>query len=137
MAHFDRRAQSRRAAVGAWLFASVTLTTVTGCAATLSRPTGSSGASTGTLIGTVRTYGGPQINATPAADGRPNAGLVVRFERDGQTVRSATTDGTGRFTVTLPAGDYAVDACGWGKPTDHVTIPVGSIGTHDFRCDVP
>ncbi len=109
----------------------------TGCASTLHGSAASTSVPTGTLTGTVRTYGGPELNGTAAADGRPNVGVVVRFSRNGHPAGSATTDSTGRFTVTLPAGDYAVDACGWGKPTDHVRVAAGSTGTHDFRCDVP
>jgi hypothetical protein len=115
------------------------LAALAGCARPLlgSAGTNGAGAGAGTLTGTVRTFGGPQLNGTPAANGRPDVGTVVHFTRDGHPAGAATTDATGRFTVRLPAGDYAVDACGWGRPTDHVTVASGSTLTHDFRCDVP
>jgi hypothetical protein len=113
------------------------LAAVAGCANASGRSAASTTGPEGVLTGTVRTYGGPDIGGTPAANGRPNIGLVVRFQHDGHPAGTATTGATGRFTARLPAGDYMVDPCGAGKPTDQVTVNASATTAADFRCDVP
>jgi hypothetical protein len=113
------------------------LAAVAGCANASGRSAASATGPVGVLTGTVRTYGGPEIGGTPAANGRPNIGVVVRFQRDGRPAGTATTGATGRFTVSLPAGDYGVDPCGAGKATEQVTVNASATTEAAFRCDVP
>ncbi|MDO3700240.1 carboxypeptidase regulatory-like domain-containing protein [Micromonospora sp. C28SCA-DRY-2] len=76
----------------------------------------------GTLTGTVR-----------GADG-PVAGASVRLTGPNRTERVATTDATGRYTVTVPPGGYtvAVKAFGFGDGATSVTVTADSTATADL-----
>ena len=100
-------------------------------------PAGQASAASGIVSGTVRTYGGPEIAGTPAANGVPRGGAVVRFELDGHPAGSVITGATGRFTIKLPTGTYTVDACGLGTTATSVTVTAAATTTADFGCQVP
>jgi hypothetical protein len=73
-----------------------------GCSSSASS-TGSTG-STGTVAGTYIRVGGPL-----RAPDVPLPGMISFRERSGPTI-SINADSTGRFTVRLPSGTYAVTA---------------------------
>ena len=110
--------------------------TLVGCAGP-SGPATVASAASGIVSGTVRTYGGPEIGGTPAANGIPRGGAVVRFELDGHPAGSVITGATGRFTIRLPPGTYTVDACGLDTTTTSVTVTAAATTTADVGCQVP
>lgn len=66
---------------------------------------------TGTVAGTVllRACGGPPPLGPPQPClFKPLAGAQVELDAGGQTVKSATTDANGRYSVRVAAGTYTV-----------------------------
>lgn len=74
------------------------------------------------------------LTATPARPGpqrigdpphRPVPGAIVTLTATGTTVATTTTDDTGRFSFTLPPGNYDITATGTGyrvQPTQPITV---------------
>lgn len=75
-----------------------------GCSSGPSSIGASSTASTGTVAGTYIRVGGPS-----GAPDVPLPGMISFRERSGPTI-SINADSTGKFTVQLPSGTYAVTA---------------------------
>ena len=70
---------------------------------------------------------------------RPAAGLLLQFERDGKVVAQVKTTETGRYSVKLRAGSYAVKAprrrIGVGLTPKVVRVPRSRIAKVDFHLD--
>ena len=96
----------------------VGLTALCGCAA-----------STGTVTGVVRGYGG--FNGT--MNGAPMAGQQVRFQGSDGALTTVTSDEDGRFTASLSPGDYTL-VC---NDRPHVAVTAGQIVTMDCGEEVP
>ncbi len=90
-------------------------------------------ASTGTLTGLVRMYGGPMNPQTgkQALNGSPGPDWTVKVLSGAQTVAEARSDAAGKFRFTLAPGRYTL-ACG---QEPGVTVVVGQ--TVSVDCDVP
>lgn len=140
-----RRTVPGRTAAGASLRAApvaavLLLPALLAACAAASAPTGTGPGSTagsGLLTGVVRTYGGPEMSGSPAANGILNTGVQVRVTLAGRTVATLITGSDGRFSVRLTPGDYVVDGCASGVPGDPVTVQAGGTTTHDIACQVP
>jgi hypothetical protein len=75
-----------------------------------------------------------------ALNGQPVPNSPVSLWSNGRQVASATTDGQGVFTLTLPAGTYnGILACGsLGPPiSESVTVVAHQTTQPDIGCDVP
>ena len=99
-----------------------------------SGPTGATpAATTGTLTGLVRMYGGPMNVETgkQALNGSPGPDWTVKVMSGAQTVAAAKSDAAGKFRFTLAPGRYSL-ACGQ-EPT--VVVVAGQ--TVSVECDVP
>ena len=94
----------------------------------------SSGASatTGTVTGVVRMYGGPMNPKTgkQTLNGSPGANWPVTVLAHGRSVAVDTSDAAGRFRFHLAPGSYTL-AC---APERHVVITAGQ--TVSVDCDV-
>jgi hypothetical protein len=70
---------------------------------------------------------------------RPAAGLLLQFERAGKVVAQVKTTATGRYSVELRAGSYAVKAprrrIGVGLTPKVVRVPRGVVAKVDFHLD--
>jgi hypothetical protein len=95
--------------------------------------TSPTGATTGTLTGLVRMYGGPMNPQTgkQALNGSPGRDWPVTVLSGGQTVAETTSDADGTFRLTLAPGRYTL-ACG---QEPGVTVVAGH--TVSVDCDVP
>ncbi len=93
----------------------------------------STAATTGTLAGLVRMYGGPMNPQTgkQSLNGSPGPDWTVTVQSGAQTVAEARSDAAGTFRVTLAPGRYTL-ACGQ-EPS--VTVVAGHTASVD--CDVP
>ena len=102
-----------------------------GSSTSISTPTAS--ATTGTLTGVVRLYGGPLNPSTGkmALNGSPGPGWKVDVRSGGRLVAARRSDAAGRFRFELPPGRYSL-ACG-GAPTA-VVVAGGSVSVD---CDIP
>ncbi len=89
----------------------------------------------GTLTGLVTITGGPiTANGRMALNNRPEAGQSVAVTSPRHPTITAITDAAGRFTISLPTGDYTVAAnCG----TETVTISDGPATSITLACQVP
>jgi hypothetical protein len=96
-------------------------------------PDPTSSATTGTVTGLVRMYGGPMNPQTgkQALNGSPGADWTVKVLRGAQTVAEARSDAAGSFRFSLAPGRYTL-ACGQ-EPS--VTVVAGQ--TLSVDCDVP
>jgi carboxypeptidase family protein len=70
---------------------------------------------TGTVTATPA-YPGPQRIDSPVPSHRPVAGATVTLSSAGAAVATTTTDGTGRFIFTVPAGGYDITVTDTGYP---------------------
>lgn len=114
--------------------ASVGLTLVlTACSQQSGVPATSTAATTGTLTGLVRMYGGPlnPQTGTQALNGSPGPDWTVTVLSGSQTVAETKSDAAGRFRFTLAPGRYTL-ACG---QEPGVTVVAGQ--TVSVNCDVP
>jgi hypothetical protein len=93
----------------------------------------SSAATTGTLTGLVRMYGGPMDAQTgkQALNGSPGPDWTVKVLSGAQTVAEGKSDAAGKFRFTLAPGRYSL-ACGQGP-----TVVVVAGQTVSVECDVP
>lgn len=93
----------------------------------------SSAATTGTLTGLVRMYGGPMNPQTgkQALNGSPGPDWTVKVLSGSQTVAEAKSDAAGKFRFSLAPGRYTL-ACGQ-EPS--VVVVAGQTASVD--CDVP
>jgi hypothetical protein len=93
----------------------------------------SSSGDRGTLFGTVT--GGPG-GACPseAPCSTPSSGLTLSFSREGSSAVTTTTNASGHYRVTLPAGRYSVEGPQLLKPR-HVEISAGESRRVDFSVD--
>jgi hypothetical protein len=70
---------------------------------------------------------------------RPAGGLLLQFERAGKVVAQVKTTETGRYSVELRAGAYAVKAprrrIGTGLTPKVVRVPRGAVARVDFHLD--
>ena len=96
-------------------------------------PASSTAATTGTLTGLVRMYGGPMNpqNGKQALNGSPGPDWTVRVLSGSQTVAEAKSDAAGKFRFSLTPGRYTL-ACGQ-EPS--VIVVAGQ--TVSVDCDVP
>jgi hypothetical protein len=96
-------------------------------------PASSTAATTGTLTGLVRMYGGPMNPQTgkQALNGFPGPDWTVKVLSGAQTVAEAKSDAAGKFRFSLAPGRYTL-ACGQ-EPS--VTVVAGQ--TVSVDCDVP
>jgi hypothetical protein len=96
-------------------------------------PASSTAASTGTLTGQVRMYGGPANPQTgkQALNGSPGPDWPVKVLSGSQTVAEARSDAAGEFRFSLAPGRYTL-ACGQ-EPS--VVVVAGQ--TVSVNCDVP
>jgi subtilisin family serine protease len=71
---------------------------------------------------------------TDANDGKPVSGTEVRALQNGVVVRTATTNGIGRYRMQVPVGSYVVQAGagGYGQKEVPVTVGLNQIVTVDF-----
>lgn len=98
-----------------------------GCAGAAGHSGGSGG--TGTISGTVVRVGGPYPGGMAEI-----AAEVTGSGASGFSVNSSATDG---FSVTVPAGDYSVNATLAGPCTAaQVSVPPGGIGTAQIVCQI-
>ena len=92
------------------------------------------------MTGIVHFIGTPCANPAPGCDG-PMPGYEVRvLAKDGKTlVTSATTDAAGRYTVSVPAGDYTIFTQRGLRTEDlerhDVTASAGATTTLDLTVD--
>jgi hypothetical protein len=92
------------------------------------------------VTGIVHFMGTPCANPAPGCDG-PMAGYEVRvLAKDGKTlVASATTDAAGRYTVSVPAGDYTIFTQRGIRAEDlerhDLTVTSGATTTLDLTID--
>ena len=93
----------------------------------------STAATTGTLSGLVRMYGGPMNPQTgkQALNGSPGPDWTVKVLSGSQTVAEAKSDAAGKFRFSLAPGRYTL-ACGQ-EPS--VVVVAGQ--TVSVDCDVP
>ena len=93
----------------------------------------STAATTGTLAGLVRMYGGPMNPQTgkQSLNGSPGPDWTVTVQSGAQTVAEARSDAAGTFRVTLAPGRYTL-ACG---QEPGVIVVAGQTASVD--CDVP
>lgn len=93
----------------------------------------SSSATTGTLTGLVRMYGGPMNPQTgkQALNGSPGPNWTVKVLSGARTVAEAKSDAAGKFRFTLAPGRYTL-ACG---QEPGVIVVAGQTASVD--CDVP
>ena len=93
----------------------------------------STAATTGTLTGLVRMYGGPMNPQTgkQALNGSPGPDWRVKVLSGAQTVAEAKSDAAGKFRFSLAPGRYRL-ACGQ-EPS--VSVVAGQ--TVSVDCDVP
>lgn len=96
-------------------------------------PASSTAATTGTLTGLVRMYGGPLNPQTgkQALNGSPGPDWTVKVLSGAQTVAETKSDAAGKFHFTLAPGRYTL-ACG---QEPRVTVEAGQ--TVSANCDVP
>jgi hypothetical protein len=96
-------------------------------------PDPTSSATTRTVTGLVRMYGGPMNPQTgkQALNGSPGADWTVKVLRGAQTVAEARSDAAGSFRFSLAPGRYTL-ACGQ-EPS--VTVVAGQ--TWSVDCNVP
>ena len=96
-------------------------------------PASSAMASTGTLTGLVRMYGGPANLQTgkQALNGSPGPDWTVKVLSGSQTVAEGKSDAAGKFRFSLAPGRYTL-ACGQ-EPS--VVVVAGE--TVSVYCDVP
>jgi hypothetical protein len=96
-------------------------------------PASSTAATTGTLTGLVRMYGGPMNPQTgkQALNGSPGPDWTVKVLSGSQTVAEAKSDAAGKFRFSLAPGRYTL-ACGQ-EPS--VVVVAGQ--TVSVDCDVP
>jgi hypothetical protein len=96
-------------------------------------PASSTAATTGTLTGLVRMYGGPMNPQTgkQALNGSPGPDWTVKVLSGAQTVAEAKSDAAGKFLFALAPGRYTL-ACG---QEPGVTVVAGQ--TVSVDCDVP
>ena len=96
-------------------------------------PASSTAATTGTLTGLVRMYGGPMNPQTgkQALNGSPGPDWTVKVLSGTQTVAEAKSDAAGKYRFSLAPGRYTV-ACGQ-EPS--VVVVAGQ--TVSVDCDVP
>jgi len=96
-------------------------------------PASPTAATTGTLTGLVRMYGGPMNPQTgkQALNGSPGPDWTVRVLSGSQTVAEAKSDAAGKFRFSLAPGRYTL-ACGQ-EPS--VIVVAGQ--TVSVDCDVP
>ena len=70
---------------------------------------------------------------------KPAGGLLLRFERAGKVVAQVKTTATGRYSVELRAGSYAVKTprrpIGTGLTPRVVQVPRGVVAKVDFHLD--
>jgi hypothetical protein len=70
---------------------------------------------------------------------KPAGGLLLQFERAGKVVAQVKTTETGRYSVELRAGSYAVKAprrrIGAGLTPKVVRVPRGRVAKVDFHLD--
>jgi hypothetical protein len=70
---------------------------------------------------------------------KPAGGLLLQFERAGKVVAQVKTTETGRYSVKLRAGSYAVKAprrrIGVGLTPRVVQVPRGRVAKVDFHLD--
>ncbi|MFC1404431.1 MULTISPECIES: hypothetical protein [Streptacidiphilus] len=101
--------------------------TTVGCTGTAGHSRTSSG--TGTISGTVVSVGGPYPGSMAEIAAEVTGSGTSRF-----SVRSSATDG---FSLSVPAGDYAVNAHLAGPCTAaQVSVPPGGTGTARIVCQV-
>ncbi len=62
----------------------------------------------GTLAGEVQIFGGPAVNGKQALNGEPGRNWPVAVSSGGKVVATTRSDGSGRFTFSLPPGTYSV-----------------------------
>src|SRR5437899_3241458 len=93
----------------------------------------SAAATTGTLTGLVRMYGGPMNPQTgkQSLNGSPGADWTVKVLSGSHTVAAAKSDAAGKFRFSLAPGRYTL-ACG---PEPSVVVVAGQTASVD--CDVP
>ena len=96
-------------------------------------PASSTAATTGTLSGLVRMYGGPMNPQTgkQALNGSPGPNWTVKVLSGARTVAEAKSDAAGKFRFTLAPGRYTL-ACG---QEPGVIVVAGQTASVD--CDVP
>ena len=96
-------------------------------------PASSTAATTGTLAGVVRMFGGPMNPQTgkQALNGSPGRDWTVKVLSGAQTIAEARSDAAGKFRISLAPGRYTL-ACGQ-EPS--VTVVAGHTVSGD--CDVP
>lgn len=96
---------------------------------------------TATIAGTVHFVGTPCESPAPGCDGPLANYTVAILAADGTTiVAKATTDATGHYTASVPAGSYAImTEAGAGKPQpmkrNDVTVAAGATSTLDLTVD--
>ena len=92
----------------------------------------------GTLVGTVRIYGGPaQSNGRMALEAKPVPGRNVSA-RSGSTVVTVVTDSSGRFTFHLLPGRYTLSCAGLLEGRSQpVEVRSKTQASADCRVDVP
>jgi hypothetical protein len=98
-------------------------------------PVSSTAATTGTLTGLVRVYGGaidPQTRK-PANNGSPVTDLPVKVLSGSQTVAEAKSDTAGKFRFSVAPGRYTL-ACGQERS---VVVVAGETVTVDCDVSVP
>jgi hypothetical protein len=70
---------------------------------------------------------------------KPAGGLLLQFRQAGKVVAQVKTTETGRYSVALPAGSYAVKAprhrIGAGLTPKVVQVPRGRVAKVDFHLD--
>jgi hypothetical protein len=94
---------------------------------------GPASARNGVLSGTVtRGPGGACPSQGPCSI--PASGVRISFSREGGPSVSATTNASGHYRVTLPAGRYTVSAPQPLKPM-HVDVTAGDSRRVDFAVD--
>ena len=131
---FRRRTVHKGQPRPGWTYAGIAL--VVGVLALAGCATGTSGPSTPTGSG-IRVTG--TVTASPSCPGparvgsscpnRPVAGALVELARNGAVVASTTTDATGHFQLTVPAGTYIIRAhnVGYASQTTQMITVTGPI----------
>ena len=98
-------------------------------------------AATGTLTGTVSFTGTPcpEPKGPPCDGAYPNYEVVVYAEDGTTVVTKTTTDASGKYTLSLPAGKYVIFTQAGLKETDRarseITISRDALSTIDLRVD--